>query len=119
MLNDYFNIAVRNECFCAHPYVREMITAVLAEEEDALTDEELETLADLHRGMVRASFGIYSTKEDADALADAVRQIATNGSFYQENYERQENGDYLHKTFKFDHSSVFSVRGTVDEWLET
>ena len=119
VLNDYFNIAVRNECFCAHPYVREMVTAVLAEEEDELTDEELENLADLHRGMVRASFGIYSTKEHADALADAVRQIATNGSFYQENYERQENGDYLHKTFKFDHSRVFSVRGAVDEWLET
>ena len=24
-LNDYFNIAVRNECFCAHPYVEKML----------------------------------------------------------------------------------------------
>ncbi|MCP4710830.1 MAG: aminotransferase class V-fold PLP-dependent enzyme, partial [Planctomycetes bacterium] len=24
-LNDYYGIAVRNECFCAHPYVKEMI----------------------------------------------------------------------------------------------
>lgn len=118
VLNDYFNIAVRNECFCAHPYVREMITEALAEEEDDLTDEELENLADLHRGMVRASFGIYSTKEDADALADAVRQIASNGQFYKDNYERLENGDYVHKTFEFDHSRVFSVRGAVDEWLK-
>ncbi len=26
ILNDYYNIAVRNECFCAHPYVRAMLT---------------------------------------------------------------------------------------------
>ena len=25
ILNDYFNLAVRNECFCAHPYVKELI----------------------------------------------------------------------------------------------
>ncbi len=118
-LNDYFNISVRNECFCAHPYVREMITEVLAEEEDDLTDEELESLADLHRGMVRASFGVYSTKEDADALADAVQHIASNGQFYKDNYERLESGDYVHKTFRFDHARVFSIQGAVDEWLRT
>ena len=119
VLNDYFNIAVRNECFCAHPYVREMITEVLSQGEDELSDEELETLADLHRGMVRASFGLYSTEADADALADAVRHIAANGASYLENYDRLENGDYVHKTFEFDHSRVFSVRGAVDAWLAT
>lgn len=117
ILNDYFNIAVRNECFCAHPYVREMITEVLSQEEDELDDEELERLADLHRGMVRASFGIYSTREDADALAKAVEEIARNGASYAEHYDRLENGDYVHKSFKFDHTRVFSVRGAVDEWL--
>ena len=118
-LNDYFNIAVRNECFCAHPYVREMITEVLAEEEDELSDEELEELADLHRGMVRASFGIYSTREDVDALVAAVREIATNKSFYESNFNRIGNGDYVHKTFEFDHSKAFSVKGAVDAWLDS
>lgn len=116
-LNDYFNISVRNECFCAHPYVREMITEVLAEEEDDLTDDELENLADLHRGMVRASFGIYSTREDVDALTRAVTEIAGNPSFYEQNYERLANGDYEHKTFRFDHTRLFSVRAAVDRWL--
>ena len=117
ILNDYFNIAVRNECFCAHPYVREMITEVLSQEEDELDDDELERLADLHRGMVRASFGIYSTREDAEALAKAVKDIAQNGASYAENYDRLESGDYVHKSFKFDHTTVFSVRDTVDAWL--
>jgi selenocysteine lyase/cysteine desulfurase len=118
-LNDYFNIAVRNQCFCAHPYVREMITEVLAEEEDDLSDEEIEDLAELHRGMVRASFGIYNTRADVDLLVKAVRHICENKPFYAENYERQENGDYVHKTFRFDCEELFSVRGAVDDWLES
>lgn len=117
ILNDYFNISVRNECFCAHPYVREMITEVLSQEEDQLTDEELEAMADLHRGMVRASFGIYTTREDADALATAVRQIAAKGAEYAVLYDRLPSGDYVHKTFQFNHAEVFSVRGAVDEWM--
>ena len=120
ILNDYFNIAVRNECFCAHPYVREMITEVLAQEEDDLTDEELEAMADLHRGMVRASFGIYSTREDADALGAAVRARSHPKARPStcRNYDRlPDNTDYVHKTFKFDHAQVFSVRRAVDAWL--
>ena len=119
VLNDYFNIAVRNECFCAHPYVREMITEALAEEEEDLTDEEFQEMADMHKGMVRASFGIYSTKNDVDALVDALRQIAANKAFYEQNYHRLENGDYLHNTFEFDHTERFSVRGVVDAWLKS
>ena len=118
-LNDYFNISVRNQCFCAHPYVREMITEALAEEEDDLSDEELENLADMQRGMVRASFGIYSTREDADALVDAVRHIALNAAFYAERYDPQENGDYFHKTFRFDSEQLFSAKGAVDAWLDS
>ena len=35
ILNDYFNIAVRNECFCAHPYVEKMLHTTHKEEIDA------------------------------------------------------------------------------------
>ena len=45
ILNDFFNISVRNACFCAHPYVREMITDSLSEYADELSNEELEALA--------------------------------------------------------------------------
>lgn len=117
VLNDYFGIAVRNHCFCAHPYVREMITEVLAAQEDDLSEEELEAMADLHRGMVRASFGIYSTHEDVDKLAAALKKITADTDYYREQYERLPNGDYVHKTFQFDHRQLFSIQGTVDAWL--
>jgi selenocysteine lyase/cysteine desulfurase len=113
-LNDYFNISVRNECFCAHPYVREMVTMSLSEEAEVLSDKELEQLAELHRGMVRASFGVYSTTKDIDALVAALKHITANKAFYQNQYERLPNGDYEHKTFKFDHKKIFCIKNEVD-----
>jgi len=114
-LNDYFNIATRNECFCAHPYVREMITYSLSENTEDITDEQLEEYVELRRGMVRASFGIYTTREDVDRCAAALKHIAENKTFYESQYDRLDNGDYRHKTFQFDHTQAFSVRGVVDE----
>lgn len=117
ILNDYFNIAVRNACFCAHPYVREMISEDLGEQMEGLTNEELERLADLHRGMVRASFGIYNTKEDVDALAYAMSEIAANKAFYAAQYSPGSGDNYFHNTFKFDSERTFSAQNAVDNWL--
>lgn len=117
VLNDYFNISVRNECFCAHPYVREMVTMSLEQEAERLSDEELQNLAELHRGMVRASFGIYNTNADVDALTAALRNISERKREFQALYDRLPNGDYEHKTFKFDHRRLFSVQSVVDELL--
>lgn len=118
VLNDYFNIAVRNECFCAHPYVREMVMMSLEEAAAGdLSNEDLERLAERHRGMVRASFGIYSTREDVDALTGAVREIAARREELLALYERLENGDYRHRTFVFEAAAAFSIRSTVDALL--
>jgi selenocysteine lyase/cysteine desulfurase len=117
ILNDYFNIAVRNACFCAHPYVREMITDELSEIMDDLSNEELETLAELHRGMVRASFGIYNTKEDVDLLADALTKISADKEYYAAQYHQADCQNYFHNSFDFDSTPVFSISSAVDSWL--
>jgi selenocysteine lyase/cysteine desulfurase len=115
VLNDYFNISVRNECFCAHPYVREMVMLSLAEEAEQLSDEELANLAELHKGMVRASFGIYNTEKDVDALVAALHHLSTNREQYKPLYHRLPSGDYVHNAFKFDHEELFSIKRTVDK----
>jgi len=117
VLNDYFNIAVRNECFCAHPYVREMVLVSLEEVAEGLSNRDLERLAELHRGMVRASFGIYSTRQDVYALVSALREIAARRDELLPLYERLENGDYRHRVFAFDAAAAFSTRVVVDELL--
>lgn len=117
ILNDYFNIAVRNACFCAHPYVREMVTDELSEYAEELSNEELEALAELHRGMVRASFGLYNVRSDVDALAEALRDICANQDFYLQNYHREPCGNFYHNTFKFDSTPIFSVQNEVNRWF--
>ncbi len=117
VLNDYFNVAVRNECFCAHPYVREMVMMSLSEIADQLDNAALERLAEMHRGMVRASFGIYNTDADIDALVAALTAISQRREEFESIYERQPNGDFVHKQFRFDPAQVFSVQGEVDKAL--
>ncbi|MEK7729530.1 MAG: aminotransferase class V-fold PLP-dependent enzyme, partial [candidate division KSB1 bacterium] len=117
VLNDYFNLSVRNECFCAHPYVREMVMLSLAEEAEHLSDAELERLAELHKGMVRASFGIYNTEMDVDALVAALHHISANREHYQPLYHRVSSGDYVHNTFTFEHEQLFSVRRVVEQFF--
>lgn len=117
VLNDYFNIAVRNECFCAHPYVREMVMLSLEEAAGEQSNEELERLAELRRGMVRASFAVYSTHEDVDALVAALREIVLRREELVGFYERLSNGDYRHSSFVFDTTAAFSTRIEVEKFL--
>ena len=68
-------IGVRSGCFCAHPYVVHLLQ---------LSDDEAESWqAQLLAGdksnmpgMVRASFGCYSNKEDVDRLVTMVQRVA-------------------------------------------
>ena len=57
VLDEDYNIAVRTGYQCA-PYIH-----------DVLEDKE-------HLGIVRASIGRYTTKEEIDSLVKAVREIA-------------------------------------------
>jgi cysteine desulfurase/selenocysteine lyase len=64
-------IAVRNGCFCAHPYMQRLLR---------ITDREAIASRDLIRrgvrsrvpGMVRISFGIYNTRQEIDRFFDMI-----------------------------------------------
>ena len=117
ILNDYFAISVRNQCFCAHPYVREMVAEALTKLDLDMANEELEALAEMQRGMVRASFGIYTTREDIDALASALREISVHRDTYAQHYQETADGSFEHTSFRFDHARHFSIAGEVDRWM--
>ncbi|MFB0515349.1 MAG: aminotransferase class V-fold PLP-dependent enzyme [Candidatus Neomarinimicrobiota bacterium] len=117
ILNDYHNIAVRNECFCAHPYVIEMIPDQAAEYV-AMSDEELAASYKPKPGMVRASFGLYTTAEDVDALVAALKDIVKNQDTYMPRYRLgPSDHEYRHTTFAFDPDERFSVPRLVDKIL--
>ena len=67
-------IGVRNGCFCAHPYVKELLR-VSPEDDHRLTAEVLAGNKMNMPGMVRASFGCYNTTGDVDRLVEMLRRI--------------------------------------------
>lgn len=85
-LNDFHNIAVRNECFCAHPYVKALLCVDGATE--ALYREEMRHNDRRHiPGMVRASLGVYSTAEDVEALGRALELVIADREAIAARYE--------------------------------
>ena len=116
ILNDYFNIAVRNECFCAHPYVEKMLHLTHEEEINQLEciDNHLTWTVEPWMGMVRASIGIYNTKEDIDYLIEGLDEIIANKKEFSKNYILNSDGDYQHKEFCFSSKDFFSLTGTID-----
>jgi len=118
ILNDYHNIAVRNECFCAHPYVKEMIIEELEYSREQIEEIEIDAMFKVKAGMVRASFGIYSTENDIDALVKALKDIVKNKDEYAKLYNLTADGIYKHKSFTPEISEIFNVESFINEYLE-
>ena len=116
ILNDYFNITVRNDCFCAHPYVRELLLPELMDIDLTGIDEadEIEYVKQFS-GMVRISFGIYSSFEDIDKLYEALNKIAENYTFYKECYKYIGDGTFMHNTHKIQTKSLFDPEKIINE----
>lgn len=78
VLSAEYGIGIRHGCFCAHPLMMRLLR---------VDDAEAQRLIDVTRGggherlpgAARMSLGLGSTKADVDALADALRAIATDG----------------------------------------
>ena len=92
ILSSEWGIGVRNGCFCAHPYVLQLLRLTEPELKQIRTDM-LANERQAMPGMVRVSFGMYNTKAEVDILAEALTQIARNQ--YQGKYlQDQRTGEY-------------------------
>lgn len=81
ILNDYFAIAVRTGCFCAHPYVRELLV------KDFIELDYSEEDIDQFQGMVRISFGLYNTFDDINYLIDSLIRIESEFEHFSAQYD--------------------------------
>jgi cysteine desulfurase / selenocysteine lyase len=117
VLNDYYNVAVRNECFCAHPYVRELL---LPELWDIDLDKENSNPADLlsgRRGMLRASLALYTTEEDVEALLRAIGDILARRDYYSSLYMADRRGNYHHLHYRGSKNTHFTPLSFLDTLL--
>jgi selenocysteine lyase/cysteine desulfurase len=100
-------IAVRAGCFCAHPYLLNLLQ-VTPGEQKAVRDEIAEGNRSNIPGAVRASLGIYNSCEDIDLLVDALSMISA-GQYQGQYVLEPHSGEYHNPDFKPDLKSHFSL----------
>jgi cysteine desulfurase/selenocysteine lyase len=95
ILGHEFGIGVRSGCFCAHPYILHLLQ---------LTPTEAETLRNRMLagdktempGMIRASFGLYNTIEEVEALVKALTRVA-QGKYSGVYHHEKASGEFKPK----------------------
>ena len=114
VLNDYFNVAVRNGCFCAHPYVRELLKPELW-----ALDLDPDDAAAIQRwqGMVRASLGLYTVDEDIEALLAGVRDLLARPDHFRALYQIDAKGNFHHRTFHAPAITLFDPEARLEQAL--
>lgn len=117
-LNDYYNIQVRNGCFCAHPYVREMLKRELWEINIDPDAPNIEAEVERKRGMARASLGIYTTEDDILALCDAVADLASRQQEILSMYQPLGKRGYCHREFVPDPTALFDPVSALQQSLK-
>ena len=118
-LNDYYNIQVRNGCFCAHPYVRELLKREMWEMDIDPDAPNAEADVERKRGMARASLGLYTTRADLEALVAAVRDLVKRREEVIEAYEPIGSNGYRHKQFAPAAADIFDPERSLNRHLMT
>ena len=86
---------------------------------DGVNEEEYEATFRLRVGMVRASFGLYTSEDDINALIFALEKITENRDQYISSYMINEEGNYVHKSFKPDLAGEFSSSDFISNYLSS
>lgn len=100
VLSFEYGIGVREGSFCAHPYVARLL---------GLDAETVDWTR--QPGLVRASLGLYNTREDVEALAGALARIGAHG---HDGAYREVDGDYVPLGYEDVYREVFSIAGRPD-----
>jgi selenocysteine lyase/cysteine desulfurase len=77
-LGHEWGIGLRHGCFCAHPYVMRLLGVGAAEAEKLARKAELNDHSGFP-GLLRISLGLYNTPQEADYVAEAVRELLERG----------------------------------------
>ena len=102
-----FGIGVRSGCFCAHPYILHLLE-LTSSEARAVRDNMVAGDKSDMPGIVRASFGLYNTFEDIDALVDALYKISI-GDYTGEYIQDDSTGEFTPKGWQPNYDDYFSM----------
>ena len=102
-------IGVRDGCFCAHPYVKELLH-VTPEEDRVFAAEVMSGNKSNMPGMVRASLGCYNTKEDIDALVEMLGRVV-RGDYKGTYVQDPASGAFHARGYAIDFARYCSLAG--------
>ncbi len=100
-------IGVRNGCFCAHPYVKKLLK-VSDEEAKEMKKQILAGDRSKLPGAIRASFGIYNTKEEIDDFINVLKVII-DGTYKGKYIQDKSSGSFHPNNFKIEFEKYFSL----------
>ncbi len=92
ILGNEFGIGVRSGCFCAHPYILHLL-GFSPQESRQVRQRMLAGDKSEMPGLIRASFGLYNTLEEVEALAQALERI-THGEYEGQYQQDVASGEY-------------------------
>jgi cysteine desulfurase / selenocysteine lyase len=99
-------IGVRNGCFCAHPYVKELLH-ITPDDDRILAEEVIAGNKSRMPGLVRASLGCYNNEADIEALGEVLERIVRKE--YKGTYvQNRATGMYKAEGFCPDFEKYFS-----------
>jgi selenocysteine lyase/cysteine desulfurase len=108
VLSAEHGIGVRNGCFCAHPLILHLLH-VSDEQAARVRSDIIAGDRSTIPGLIRASFGVYSTREHVDLLVEALRRIE-KGAYARDRYfVDRATGDYLIKDWEPDLGAAFDL----------
>jgi cysteine desulfurase/selenocysteine lyase len=102
-----FGIGVRSGCFCAHPYILHLL-GLSREEAVIVRQHMLEGDKSEMPGLIRASFGLYNTRQEVDVLVDALQRIST-GNYKGKYIQDKATGEYSPMAWNVDLNRYFKL----------
>lgn len=107
ILSTEWGIGVRSGCFCAHPYVTNLLKVSAPAIEKFRTEVVAGDRSHMP-GVVRVSFGMYNTKQEVDVLVAALEDIAV-GKYEGKYRQEKSSGDYSALGWEPDLSKLYKL----------
>lgn len=103
-----FGIGVRSGCFCAHPYILHLL-GLNREQAHQVQARMLGGDKSDMPGLIRASFGLYNTREEVDYFVEAIEKIVQgiySGNYFQD----RASGEYTPTGWSPDFDQFFKYQ---------
>jgi cysteine desulfurase/selenocysteine lyase len=107
VLGHEFGIGVRSGCFCAHPYILHML-GLSSDQAAEVRQRMLEGDKSEMPGLIRASFGLYNSRQEVDVFVDALQRVS-HGDYKGKYLQDKTTGEYTPMIWQVNFDEYFKL----------